>query len=445
MYSRKRFRALGVLSLALLSLFLTACGGGDDDASKTTGTTVTQAETPDLTGTELTAWVPPILTAAQKDLFKKFEAATGAKVKMRVFPLPFEQNLLTKWATGDRPDILSWNAIGNWVVQLNPEKNLVDLGDQEFVKKIPSWYLDSSGRFRGTVYAALLDFPTVDGGFYNKPLFAKLGIKPPTNYDELLTVCETIKKEAPGVSPLVTGGGDVWPLQVPAFTFWNDDLKDDPELVAGLNSNKTKFTDPRFVAGIQKLKDLVDKGCYNKDILTAKFTDEQKRIVNGKAGMSIQVTDMVPLMVDSFGAKKVNENVGFFPISSRSTVASWQAPATAFFVPKTGNQKKEDAAKAFIQWATGPGYQPYINAQKVFPVIEGAKDPAGIVEPLIEARKALEADPIAQFQQTLEASYGTFEVYLQEMVAGKKTPEEVAAQLQREFEKSAKLVGLEGF
>src|SRR5262245_27198160 len=62
-----------------------------------------------------------------QDQFKRFTRATGIKRDVQVFPNPFEQNVLAKWATGDRPDILFLHAIGNWLVQLNPAKNLIPL------------------------------------------------------------------------------------------------------------------------------------------------------------------------------------------------------------------------------------------------------------------------------------------------------------------------------
>ena len=50
-----------------------------------------------------------------------------------------------------------------------------------------------------------------------------------------------------------------------------------------------------------------------------------------------------------------------------------------------------------------------------------------------------------QFQQTLEAAYGPFETYLNEMIAGTKTPQEVGDALDEQFTLSAQDLGLPGF
>ena len=51
----------------------------------------------------------------------EFGMKYGVKIQLQNIPLPFEQNVLAKWATGVRPDLLLWHGIGNWLVQLNPD------------------------------------------------------------------------------------------------------------------------------------------------------------------------------------------------------------------------------------------------------------------------------------------------------------------------------------
>jgi glucose/mannose transport system substrate-binding protein len=45
---------------------------------------------------------------------------------------------------------------------------------------------------------------------YNVPLFTELGLTPPTNVDELITVAKTIKEQKPEVSPIGLGSRDKW-------------------------------------------------------------------------------------------------------------------------------------------------------------------------------------------------------------------------------------------
>jgi raffinose/stachyose/melibiose transport system substrate-binding protein len=437
----------------LAAVAVSACGsstGNDSDKAAPTKTTTVKTSSsgvPDLHGVSLTVWEPPTMTAAQKTMMKDFQTQTGAKLVERVFPVPFESNLLTKWATGDRPDLMFWHAIGNWLVQLNPEQNLEDLSSMSFVDKTEGDYLSKSSTFKGKVYAPLLNFPSVDGYIYNKKVFEKLGLETPKTYDDLISVCKAIRQKDPGIDPVEMGGGDQFPLQIPAFMMWNDAIKADPDLMQKVNEGKAKFSDPTFVKGIQQLQGMQKAGCFNKDVKTATFVDQGKRTLDGKGAMSFFLTDIINLLVDSDGVEKVDANLGFASMSDTDgSPVGWQTAGTdAVFVPKGKDAKNVAAAKAFIDWMTGPYYQTYIDNSKVFPILKGATTPDGIPTAHQEARRILEADPVPQFQQTLQATYGAFEKYLADMIAGRMSPQDVGDKLQSEFEQSAQQMGLPGF
>jgi raffinose/stachyose/melibiose transport system substrate-binding protein len=393
----------------------------------------------------LTVWIPPVFAEAKKQQLLDYGKAKNVKMDIVVFPNPFEQNLLAKWAAGDRPDLVYWHGIGNWLVQLNPIENLQDLSEESFVSRTLPGLLDKSTTFRGKIYGALMGYPFLDGVFYNKQVFAKHNLTIPKNYQDLLALCATIQKAAPDIAPIYVAGGDHWPLQVLPFMMWNDDLIE-KDLIAKVNTNTAKFTDPAFVAGVAKQKELLDKGCYNKDILTAKFEDEQKALMSGKTAMLFQGSWLVGSLLDAYGLKALNETVGFFGLSTNSNVVSWQTTAgAAVYAPKTGNADREAASKAFINWATSDGYQSYLTASKEFPVLKGYDTPKDVPDVLIEANAAFLKAGVPQYQQTLLASYGAFEEYLSEMVTGKSTAEQVMQKMDTEFRRSAKLIGLPGF
>jgi raffinose/stachyose/melibiose transport system substrate-binding protein len=399
----------------------------------------------DAEGVTLTAWVPPVLTDAQKKMIADYEAASGNTVVQEVFPVPFEQGLLTKWATGERPDILFFHAIGNWLVQLDPPRNLQDLSNEPFVERTIPGILDKSATYDGKIYGAVINYPFLNGVFYNKPLFEELGLTIPTNYEELKATCTEIKEKAPDVAPIYTGGGDQWPLQVPTFMMWNSDLKDS-DIIERVNRNEATLADPVFVSGIEKLKELHDLGCLNEDILTATYEGEQQALMDGSAAMVFQGSWIVGNLQDSFGLEALNETVGFFGLSSEDDVVSWQTVGSgAVFLPITGDEARETAARGFVDWVTGEGYAQYLADSKQFPIIEGHEPPADVPAVLVEANDAFLENGVPQWQQTLQAAYGPFETFLQEMIAGQITPQDVGDELAREFAASAKELGLPGF
>jgi len=151
--------------------------------------TTALAQSPAAEPVTLTAWIGPVFSEAQQKQLDDWAAATGNTIQTEVFPLPFEQNVLTKWATGERPDLLFFHAIGNWLVQLDPETNLQDLSAEPFVQRTIAGLLEKSGSYNGKNYAAVLNYPYLDGVFYNKPLFEQHGCR--------IGVCHTCKCRKP--------------------------------------------------------------------------------------------------------------------------------------------------------------------------------------------------------------------------------------------------------
>jgi len=142
----------------------------------------------------------------------------------------------------------------------------------------------------------------------------------------------------------------------------------------------------------------------------------------------------------------LDQNVGFFGLSTDSDVTSWQTVGTgSVYAPITGDVAKEAAARQFIDWATGDDYQTFLDDSKQFPIITGYTAPTGVPMVQVEANDAFLANSVPQFQQTLEASYGAFETFLSEMIDGTKTPQEVGDALDEQFNLSAKDLGLPGF
>lgn len=406
-----------------------------------TGVGLTVAQDPPT----FTVWIPPVFSEAQQNQLDNWAADRGVTLNVEVFPTPFEQNLLARWAAGDRPDLMYFHAIGNWIVQLNPPENLQVLSDEPFVERTVPGILDQSSTYQGEIYAAVLNYPYLDGVFYNKQVFEDLGLEIPGSYEELLAVCEMIKAEAPDVAPIYVGGGDQWPLQVLPFMLWNDAIIAN-DTIARLNTNETQFTDPDFVNAVQKQKDLLDAGCYNDDILTATFENEQQALMEGRAAMVFQGSWIIPSLIDSYGQEEMDATVGFFGLSENSNVVSWQTTGTgAVYAPLTGDPEREALARDFIDWATGEGYQSFLDESKQYPIIQGYEAPADLPVLLQEANALFLENGAPQFQQTLVASYGAFESYLSEMVSGQITPQQVMERMDAEFQRSARLLGIPGF
>jgi raffinose/stachyose/melibiose transport system substrate-binding protein len=429
-------RALTIVAAQTLALAMVA-----------TGTSTATAGVRQAAGSPqpLLLWEPATEVTAVAPMLTAFQAKTGIKVNTLVFPSNgFENDLLTKWAAGNRPDIMLWHAIGNWLVAINPTVNLQDMSTMPFVKKTPASVLDNSVRYDGKVWAALLDVPQLDVISYNEKVFDKVGLKVPSDYNQLLSACQAIKAKDPGVSPIVMGGGDIWPVQIPAFMMFNSALKANYGLISGINDNKVHFTDTPFLRGFEVMQTLQKDGCFNSDDLSMTYAQSVDALMTGKGAMEFSVGPAA--LYPTYTLAQINSTEKVTSLSYSNNVGSWQEAGTGFYLPKTGSSQRESESKQFIDFITGPYYQTYLNTQKEEPLLTGYAAPPGIPMPYVEAYQILTHNSVPQYQQDLQANYSNlFANWIIAMLGGKMTPLQVAQNLQNSFAQNAQQVGLKGF
>jgi raffinose/stachyose/melibiose transport system substrate-binding protein len=378
--------------------------------------------------------------------WKAFEKATGATLDVTIIPPSFETNVITKWAAGERPDILYWDAVLRWVVPLDPAKNLVPLNGMAFENKTLPGILNNGCTYKGELYCSVLDFPSINGMVYNAPLFKKLHLTIPTDFPQLLALCQSVLKNDPGVQPLTVGAATQFPLLWPMFISWNSLIKDtNGGIVNELNTGKVQWTDPRLVKGLQWEDTLLKDGCYGKDYLTTTFSDDATNIMTGKALMTFENQYFILDILGSYSLQAVAKTLGFFPISETGPVASWVEVGTgAVFVPKT-TPAIEAAARDFINFATGPYYQTYINNTAYYPVLSGFTTPKNLPPVYTEMHRAFETDVVPHIENTLLAPLGNYYAGIAKMAAGEWTPLQMAQSLNTAFRQAAKAEGLPGF
>ena len=162
--------------------------------------------------TELTAWAAQSTSDAVKQVVADYATSSGVKIDLQIIPDGFEANLLTKWTAGQRPDIMFFQPAKGQLSQLNPKKNLQDLGSLDFVNKT-KFGLADSGMIDGVHYTATYGFPAVFGVYYNTKVFADNGIKVPTSQAELDKAAQTLKAAGvypPSASQAETSGAHSW-------------------------------------------------------------------------------------------------------------------------------------------------------------------------------------------------------------------------------------------
>ncbi len=94
--------------------------------------------------------------------------------------------------------------------------------------------------------------------FYNKHVFSKYNLQPPTTWDEFMQINATLKGN--GVTPLTIYSQDSW---MGFIWFENLLINTDPDLYENLMLGKVSYTDPGVVRVMQMWKSLADKGYFS--------------------------------------------------------------------------------------------------------------------------------------------------------------------------------------
>ncbi|RSM64128.1 hypothetical protein DMB66_21065 [Actinoplanes sp. ATCC 53533] len=392
--------------------------------------------------TSLSFWLAQQTPQPIRDGIAAFGRENGIATEIVTVPDPFETNTLTKWAAGERPDVLYWQPATKFFIQLVPKANLQDLSGMDFVGRTRHRLAVESGALDGRTYTATVGFPAVFGIFYNKDVFARAGLTPPKNPGDLRAVCQQLK--AAGVVPMSVAGGDPWTMQVPVYEMLTDAVAGG--LIERINTARAAWTDPAVVAALRDFKGVVDAGFTNPDVATASYADQQADLLSGEVAMVAQGSWLISALTDTAGAERVDRSIGFAPWPSASGKVMWQSSNNAsVMLPKTGNAARERAARDYVAYATSTGYRQALAAAKEPSVIDGIADPPGVSALRKAVADAYLNRSVPSVDMQAVASFGDFPTLMSELIMGRAGPEEVAGRMQEEFRRNAKLVGVEGF
>lgn len=385
--------------------------------------------------TEITAWGAQTTTEATKAAIAAFEDETGITVNLEIIPDSFDENLLTRWTAGQRPDVLFGQPLQGALLKLNPAENLQDLSGMDFVSQL-KYGLEAAGTVDGVNYTATYGFPTIFGLFHNKEVLDANGLEVPTTPDELADALDALK--AAGQPAFGITGGDAWTTQLPFFVKATDAVADG--LVEEINATEAEWTDPRVVEAISWVDSLVRGGYTNPDYTTATFGSGALDLEAGKTAFVAQGTWMIPAFEGDLS------NVGFAPFPTESGAVMWHpSNLVSIQLPLTGDEAKEAAARQFVDFMTvGNGYQVYLDLAQEPSVFEGVDDPANLTQMQLDSIAAFEGS-IPSIDAQVAASIGDFPGLMSQLVTGTLTPEQVAEQLQLQFADNAAQAGIPGF
>ncbi|MFG1702640.1 ABC transporter substrate-binding protein [Nonomuraea sp. M3C6] len=394
-----------------------------------------------LDGVTLTIWAAQNSNTVPKAVTDAFTRATGAKVEIVTIPDPYEQGVQTKVATGDKPDLAFWQPTASMLTALNARANLQPLDGAPWISSLSPELRDITGLLDKTRYAALITSPAVEGVYYNKEVFAANGITgTPKKFGEMVEVARELKGK--GVTPFFEMAGDKWATQWWVQVQLADAAKDG--LWERVNTGKESFEDKTILDAIKTYKSLIDEGLFNADIKTAKFEDQGEALLSGKAAMALQVNSFFGQLQAKAGTAELDKKIGFFPISPSGNVGTFipdQSNALVAF--RTGDAKREAAARQLLAYWMGPGYAGFVADRKSVSLRTDVPTPDGVPQALLDVHASL-GQSVGSMQALAVANPDLY-LNLADMITGSLTSEQVAAATQKQFAQLAKAAGASGF
>lgn len=238
----------------------------------------------------------------------------------------------------------------------------VDLSNQPFLSNYKP-ALITAGQLNGqqlaVPYQVVFNMPV-----YNQKLFSQLGLKPPTDWNGFLQVCQTLK--AYGDIPIVFAG------KVSAGQFFNDMVMNnvpDPKVFSGLLTGKTKLTDPGFMQTFQQLSTLEKDGYFQKGPLGTSQDAATAIFAQGKSGM---------LALGSYQEASVNQdNNNAFSMGLMAPITTANPKyqgidTTTFMLGVNKNSKYIKQAEEFVAFLSEPKIaSEYANATDQMVTVNG--------------------------------------------------------------------------
>ncbi len=375
-----------------------------------------------------------------------FEEKHNIEIEIETRPGGAEgDNLIkTRLATGDMTDLV-WNNSGSQLQALNPEQNFVDLSNEPFMENIMDNFKEAV-----TVNEKVFGIPgtptNAGGWLYNKKVYEELDLKVPKTWEELMANNEKIKEA--GKTAVIGTYKDTWTSQLIVLADNYNVLAESPTFPEDFTANKAKISNtPAALRSFEKLEVVHSKGYLNEDFLATGYDAGLKMLAEGTGAHYPMVTFALAVLAGNHPDEM--DNIGFFPqpgdSADKNGLTVWM-PA-GIFINK--NSENITAAKEFLEfYVSQEGIDLY--ASKVKPdgpfAVKGVDLPDDVYPAVKDMIQYFDAENIAPALEFLSPVKGpNLEQITTQVGSGISTAKEGAELYDKDVEKQAKQLGLEGW
>lgn len=219
----------------------------------------------------------------------------------------FKVSIRTQLDGKNPPDLFSYwaGAKTRYLVESNKVSPITDLIDNVTGRDIFDKSVLDACSYNGEIYLLPITRHFV-GFFYSKKIFRELDIEIPETWDDLISAGDKLKEN--GITPFFLGGMNRWPSQ-----FWFDYIllrNSGFDYREKLVSGDSSYLDTEVIDAVILWKDLIDRDFFNSDIRDKDWSDGVNQISEGKCGMTLMGTWILPVFKSS--GMEPDSDYGFF-------------------------------------------------------------------------------------------------------------------------------------
>lgn len=423
-------KTIKLLLLGVAVIFILAACGDNEEAQSEDGVI------------ELTLWNDwtedrPENTV-YKDIIEKFnEQHEDIQIVNESIPHDdYEIKLRTQAAGNQLPDMMRvWPGTrvqplveGNALLPLNP---IIDNWEGLIPEEILQDYAVD-----GNYYAIPSNISETSLIFYNKAIVSEAGYDEfPTTYDEFKSLVEELKSN--DVTPISLGNKAIWPLQSVFISGIADRYTGSDFLGNVLNGDDT-FEDEQFINALSVIDELTKLEAFNEDMNTVDEAQSRNEFIKGSTAMHFAGSWAIGPIMDSVEDVE-NIGVAAFPSfeggeGDPSKISGVAGGGIA--VNSNLSEAEQEAAFEFLKFYYSEElFQQLVQANIIVPANVEMDDSISQVFKDANSMAQNGLSPVYDATLTPELT-DIINNGLQSITLGDKTPEELAAEMQAEWDKS---------
>jgi raffinose/stachyose/melibiose transport system substrate-binding protein len=439
----KKKHILGAIAVALpMLLLVSACAPGGSTASGDQAAAVSK----DISGKDITL---KLLDFWQKDKWvdatiKEFEKEhPNVTIKRTTQDWGQVVNTLNlRLADANGPDVATvnngWQSLGT-LAQGGRVLNLDKYADlYGWNKEFPETQLrqvqftpDGKEMGTGSLYATPAARSSLIGLYYNKDILDSLGIPVPKTLDEFEKACAAVK--AAGKVPIVYGSQDKGSSTAILFALQNltGSVKNISDFVYSQGS--VPIADTGLTEAATTVKKYADNGWFTPNYAGIQYNDAGDKFLHGEGAFRFDYTGSLPFT----DAERPSFGYVQLPQTSGSDVVGTGAASGVLSI--SSKSKNPDAAAAFLdflaskkaaQLAVDTGYLPLLHT--------GLTPPKGnpVFATEVAGQQSLDEHDgyVPYFDWSTPSMLDTLGGQLQEVLAGKSTPQQLTEAGQKDYD-----------